>query len=136
MPWFRDESNIACIDHLPLPDYPALARAAGLHGIIAATATLSPDASVEQITTDFNSDSAESRKLKLLLEYEVREVLRRAIFRSNCGGKAIKVVFRFEINGEPSSYNTRVAFGYPNQFWVTTRPSLAESESNLKSKPQ
>jgi hypothetical protein len=113
-----------------LPDYPALARLAGFQGTITASVVLSSAASVEEITTEFRPEGAIGRKLLVSL---VRDAIRGSSFRSTCGTKTVQLVFRLEISGTPSEYTvTKSAFGYPNQFWITTPPAPDKTKSGMK----
>jgi hypothetical protein len=121
LPDYQPYSNVACIVRLPLPDYPALARMARFQGTVTASVLLSSAASVEQITTEIDPEAAEGGKL---LRSLVGDAIRDASCWSSCGEKTIKPVFHFEITGTPSEYaRTTLAFGYPNQFWITTQPA-------------
>ena len=124
------DSNVECVDRIPLPDYPALARLAGIQGTITASVVLSSTASVEEITTEVRPEDAIGKKLLVSL---VRDAIKGSSFHSGCGNKTVQLVFRFEIVGRPSEYTiTKLAYGYPNQFWITTPPALDKSKSGMK----
>jgi len=51
--------------------------------------------------------------------------LKKSDFRKECAGKAVRVIFHFEIAGPPAE-NPKVtlSYGYPNEFWVVSEPSV------------
>ena|SRR5258706_3987601 len=125
---FEPESNIACVERLPMPAYSPLARQARIEGTVTASVLLSPQAAVELITTDY-----ESRKSSVTgaLIHSVQDAIREAAFHRNCAGKTIVLVFDFKIAG-PSSDNPKQSdsFGYPNKFWIVTEPERSKTKQD------
>jgi hypothetical protein len=109
---FEPETNMACVERLPMPVYPALARQARIEGTVTATVLLSARASVEKITTDFLSKTP---KITGDLIQSVEDSIRQAAFRAWCGDKTIVLIFDFKIAGQES-------FGFPNKFWIVAEP--------------
>lgn len=117
---FEPESNMACVERLPMPVYAPLAQQTRLEGTITASVMLSPRATVEKITTDF---AAKTSKVTGALIRSVEDAVRGANFRANCGGKTVVLIFEFKIAGEPSDKPKQSdAFGYPNKFWIVVEP--------------
>src|SRR5438105_597593 len=113
---FEPESNIACVERLPMPAYPVVARQGRIEGTVAASVLLSPHASVEKITTDFASKTS---GVTGVLIRSVEDAIRAAAFRANCANKTIVLIFDFQIAGQPSDNSKRSdAYGYPNRFWI------------------
>src|SRR5260221_14434447 len=54
---FEPSFNIACVERIPVPSYPELARQRMVQGTVNATVVLSPQAAVQLITTDFSTKS-------------------------------------------------------------------------------
>jgi hypothetical protein len=105
---FEPETNMACVERLPIPVYSAPARQARIEGTVTATVLLSPRAAVEKITTDFLSKTP---KVTGSLIQAVEDAIRAAAFHTWCGDKTVVLIFDFKIAGQES-------FGYPNKFWI------------------
>jgi len=116
---FEPESNIACVERLPMPAYPVVARQGRIEGIVAASVLLSPHASAEKITTDFTSKTS---RLSGTLIRAVEDAIRAAAFRANCANKTVVLVFDFQIAGPSDSPKRSDAYGYPNRFWIVGEP--------------
>jgi len=117
---FEPDFNIACVERIPLPAYPILARQMLVEGTISASVVLSPQASVQLITTEFASKTP---KVTGSLIQTVEDAIRGAVFRVACGGKTVSLVFDFKISGVAADNPKQsVAYGYPNKFWVVTEP--------------
>jgi hypothetical protein len=117
---FEPESNIACVERLPMPAYPSIARQGRIEGTVAATVLMSPRASVEKVTTDFTSKTS---SVTGVLIRSVEDAIRSAAFRANCADKTIVLIFDFKITGQPSDSPKRSdSYGYPNRFWIVTEP--------------
>ena len=117
---FEPESNIACVERLPMPAYPAVTRQGRIEGTVAASVLLSPHASVEKITTDFASKTSSTTGI---LIRSVEDAIRAAAFRANCANKTIVLIFDFQIAGQPSDSPKRSdSYGYPNRFWIVGEP--------------
>jgi len=110
---FEPETNIACVERLPMPAYSAQARQARIEGTVTATVLLSPRALIEKITTDFASKTP---KITGSLIQSVEDAIREAAFHTYCGDKTITLIFDFKIAGQPAAY------GYPNKFWIVAEP--------------
>src|SRR5260370_6713256 len=117
---FEPDFNIACVARIPLPAYPILARQMQVEGTITASVVLSPQASVQLITTDFASKTP---KVTGSLIQTVEDAIPGAVFRIASGGKTGSLIFDFQISGVPAeSPRQSASFGYPNKFWVVTEP--------------
>jgi hypothetical protein len=109
-----DDSNIICVERLQMPTYVPLAKMARIEGTVTAMVSLSPNGLVQQVGTG---------KAHPLLAPSVKEAIRQAMFRSNCGGRTVVLIFHFNIRGEPSDYPKQsVSFGFPNHFWIVSEP--------------
>jgi Gram-negative bacterial TonB protein C-terminal len=122
---FEPESNIACVERVTMPAYPAIARQGRIEGTVVASVLLSPHASVEKITTDFTSKTS---SVNGSLIRSVEEAIRAAAFRAPCANKTIVLIFDFKIAdfkiaGQPSDSPGRSdSYGYPNRFWIISEP--------------
>jgi len=79
----QTETNIACVERLEIPSYPALAKQARIAGAVTATVLLTNDASVGKISSEWTSQSASAKAgaivtpvVEIASDINVREVLR------------------------------------------------------------
>lgn len=76
------ESNMSCVERLEMPVYPPLANSARISGSVTATVVVASDGSLQT--------QAAGHKL---LAPAVEKALRASVFRSNCGGKTVRLIF-------------------------------------------
>jgi hypothetical protein len=118
---FEPDSHIACVERLPVPTYPVEAIQTQTEGIITAKVVLSPQASVQLVTTEFRT---KTQKTISLLIRAVEDAIREAAFRSTCAGETVALVFDFKLAGQRSDVPKQSAsFGYPNKFWIVSEPA-------------
>ncbi len=116
-------TNLDCVQRLEMPGYLRLAIAARIQGTITTSVLLSSTASPQEITTRQEGLSeAVTRGLKMLVP-SIEQAVKKSTFRSECAGKTVRLVFRFEIKGAFRDNPTEsFSFGYPNEFWIATPP--------------
>jgi hypothetical protein len=113
-PTFRASNAFKC------PAYPRIALSARIDGTVTASVRLSPKATVEGITTKVESNFATKGSV---LTPSVEAAIRNATFRSACGGTLVRLIFSFEIAGQPSAEPQQiVTFEFPNKFRITSQP--------------
>ena len=117
----QTETNIACMERLEIPTYPALAEQARITGTVIATVALGPGATVTSI-----SSASDHGKAHPILVGSVEKSLRASKFATACAGKQVGLIFNFVIEGTPvgSHPPQTVSFAYPNQFRIVTPPLL------------
>ena len=115
-----ESSNAMCVTRLQLPVYPAIAQSARLSMSLTAAVALTP-AGVAQ-TIAFEGISGERADLAKLFFPELERVLRASQYSAACGGKTVRLIFDFRMNGDPP--NKSIWFGYPNRFeiWAVSTP--------------
>jgi hypothetical protein len=119
---FEPDSHIACVERLPVPTYPVAAIQAQAEGTITAAVVLSPQASVQLVTTEFRT---KTQKTIGLLIRAVEDAIHEATFRSTCGGYTVALVFDFKLAGRRSDVPKQSAsFGYPNKFWIVSERAI------------
>ena len=108
---------MSCVERLQMPVYPPLARQASIAGTVTTIVALMADGSAQV--------DAEGHRL---LTQAVEKAIKASIFRKECAGKSIKLLFSFVAGGEldPEKLPYRISFGYPNQFWITAPGMLAQ----------
>ena len=113
----QDSSNLICVEKMELPSYPPIAQQARLSGTITVKILLSATGSAQDVNVQ--ADPKASGTAKDLLGPVVANVIRRAAFDPNCGGKTVSIVFVFELAGTSMGPAKQTAgFGSPNKFWI------------------
>jgi hypothetical protein len=60
-----------------------------------------------------------------MLAVPVEDAVRHAKIRRGCNGKEVRLVFHFELVGDPSARPAQsVSFSGPNEFWITSVPPM------------
>jgi hypothetical protein len=122
----QSETNIECVERLEIPTYPALPKQARIAGVLTTTLLLGPEASVEKITSDWNSQSTSGSKRENLFLPAVEKALRGSTFAKSCAGRKVNLVFNFVLSENPRLQATTSFFGYPNQFWIAAPIPLVQ----------
>jgi len=119
------ESNVSCVERLQMPYYPPLADQARISGTVTATVSLGTDGSIQNTTMDMGAASTTAKRL---FPPEVHKALRASGFHKGCGGKSVTLVFHFVLGeqSDPHGLPQAVSFGYPNQFWISVPPMIAQ----------
>src|SRR5258705_3875370 len=92
-------TNLDCVQRLEMPGYLRLAIAARIQGTITTSVLLSPTGSPQEITTRQEGMSeAVTNGLNMLVP-SIEQAVKKSAFRSECGGKTVRLIFRFEIEG-------------------------------------
>ncbi len=127
----EDKSNIACVERLQIPTYPALAAQARIIATITSTVTLGANASVERIRSTVESVAPSADKM---FTSTTEEALRTSVFSKTCRGQSITLIFDFVLGDRllPNRATQSVSFGYPNHFWIVAPPNLVNPESTPK----
>ena len=113
------ETNMACVERLEMPVYPALAAAARVRGTVSATVAVAASDSVKTTATGH-----------VLLVDTVQKAIQASRFRANCGGTYVKLIFHFELDeGSNPATPRRVSFGYPNEFWIIVTPPIIKNQA-------
>lgn len=110
-------SNIECVEHLEIPNYPPLARQANIQVIQTVTVLLSDQAAVQNVEQSLQGTVV---KLDRLFKGSAEKALKNSGFSKTCGGKTITLVFHYEIRTD--SNGSPFAFGPPNHFWIRAGP--------------
>jgi hypothetical protein len=111
------EPNAQCVERLRMPAYPKLADQARISGSLTAIVSLSPGS-----IQDTRFEMADATPVaKRLLTQAIDQALRASLFRKNCEGKPVRLVFNFVLSEQLDTNNLpqTVSFGYPNRFWIS-----------------
>jgi hypothetical protein len=115
-----DTSNAMCVTRLQLPVYPPIAQSARLSMSLTAVVALTSAGAAQTIA--FEDISGERSDLAKLFFPELERSLRASQFSAACGGKSVRLIFDFRMNGDPP--NKMIWFAFPNRFeiWDVSPP--------------
>jgi len=120
--------GLACFENLAAPEYPRNALQAHVDGSVWTTTHVSPQGTVEKIETQVVSAWGEGPKL---LAAPVEKTIRAAKIKSDCAGKTVSVVFRYQLFGEATPHpKVTSRTDPPNLMYIESQPaSLTETSS-------
>jgi hypothetical protein len=124
--------GLSCFENLAAPEYPKLALQAHIDGSVWTTTHVNPQGVVDKIDNQVVSAWGDGSKM---LTPPVEKALRAAKIKSQCAGKTISVVFRYQLHGEASAnpeVTTRTEA--PNIMFIESQPA-ARTETMSASKP-
>ena len=107
----ESSSNIECLEHLEIPDYPPLARQARLQATQTAKVLLSKQATLQNIEFSLREKTI---NLERFFNSGAEKALKNSRFSKTCGGKTITLVFHYELSNDDGSF----AFEPPNHFLI------------------
>ncbi len=113
--------GLACFENLSAPEYPRTALQAGVDGSIWTTVHVSAQRTVEKIDTEVVSSWSEAPKL---LVPAVEKAVRAASIQPACAGKAVRVVFRYHLTGDPQPEpKVTSRTDAPYLLWIESQPA-------------
>lgn len=120
-PTFAQTGNVACLERLHIPTYPALAAQARVAGTVHATVLIKADGALDSISSAVEGNA---KVAKGILAPAVESALKASSFAKSCGGKSINLVFDFVLGETVFPEKQRVSFSYPNHFWIETTATV------------
>lgn len=122
--------GLACFENLATPEYPKTALQAHVDGSVWTTTQVSPQGAVDKIDTQVVSAWGEGPKL---LTPPVEKAIRSAKVKSECAGKTVSVVFRYQLHGEPTA-NPKVTSKTeaPNIMNIESQPASSTEVTSAK----
>jgi hypothetical protein len=121
----QSQSNIECLEHLEIPDYPPLARTGRIQATQTVKVLLSDQADPKIIEISLPEKSV---NLERLFKEGAEKAIRNSRFLRECGGRTITIAFQYELsNGDRS-----VAFEPPNHFLIRSGAVYLNPEVSVK----
>jgi hypothetical protein len=117
--------GLACFENLGAPEYPNKARQEHVDGSVWTWTQVSPQGTIDKIETQVVSAWGQGEKL---LTPPVEKAIRAAKIKSECAGKKVSAVFRYQLYGEATSD--------PKVTSKTEAPNVMEIESHPATKPE
>ena len=121
-------SNMECLEHLEVPDYPPLARQARLQVTQTVKVLLSDQAAVQSIEHSFQGRAFDLEKL---FREGAEKALNQSRFSKACGRKIITLVFHYELVENTNRWSL-FAFEPPNRFSIRAGPVYLNPEVSAK----
>lgn len=121
-------SGLECVDKLVTPDFPKTALEAHVDGSVWTWMQVTPQGTPDKITTQVVSAYGDGPKL---LTPAAEKALKESKFKTNCAGKTVSVVFRYELHGEQTA-NPKVTSRNepPNIVYIESQPESTVSAKN------
>lgn len=117
------DPGFECFQSVPTPEFPAAALQAHVDGTVYIWAHLTAQSTVEKVDTQVASAWADGPKL---LTPPVEKAVRAAMFKPECAGKTVAVVYRYELRGEPAaSPKVTTKMEQPNIMYLDSQPQAA-----------
>ena len=125
--------GLACFENLAAPDYPRTALQAHVDGSVWTTTNVTPQGTIDKIETQVVSAWGEGPKL---LTAPVEKAIRAAKIKSECAGKPVSVVFRYQLFGEATP-NPKVTSRTdpPNLMYIESQPASPTETSSAGKAP-
>ena len=102
---------MACVQSLTVPKYPIIARAARVIGEVRTTIVIPASAGPAEIKLEGPA----------MLTSALKGPLAEAKFFTQCAGRMVKLVFRFQLSGvESENPQEKLTFSYPNVFVIVS----------------
>lgn len=113
--------GLACFENLATPEYPKTALQAHVDGSVWTTTHVTPQGAVDKVDTQVVSAWGQGPKM---LTPPVEKVIRAAKIKPECAGKAVSVVFRYQLHGEATP-NPKVTSrtDAPNIMYIESQPA-------------
>jgi hypothetical protein len=124
--------DFSCFENLPTPEFPMAALEQHVDGSVWTWVQVTPQGTPGKIDTQVVSAWSEGSKL---LVPPVEKAVREAKFKSDCAGKTVPVVFRYEVHGNPTA-NPKVTShrDAPDIVYIESQPATTtETASRSKS---
>ena len=117
--------GLACFENLAAPEFPKDALQAHIDGSVWTWTQVNPQGAIDKIETQVVSAWGQAEKL---LTPPVEKTIRAAKIKSECAGKKVSVVFRYQLHGE--------ATANPKVTSKTEAPNIMDIESQPATKTE
>jgi hypothetical protein len=111
-----------CFANVETPEFPLAALQARVDGTLWLSIHLTPQAGIDKIDTQVTSAWGTA---KTLLTPAVEKAVRASKFKSDCAGKTVDVVYRYELHGDPiASPKPTNRMDAPNIMYIESAPAM------------
>lgn len=92
--------GLECFDHLEMPEFPASALKAHIDGTVWTWVQMTPQGAVDKIDTQVVSAWSQAPQM---LTPAVEKAVHASKIKTDCNGKKIEVVFRYQLEGQATA---------------------------------
>jgi hypothetical protein len=110
-----------CFESVETPEFPQSALQAHIDATVWVTLQVTPQGTADKIETKVTSAWANGPKL---FTPAVEKIVRAAKFKSECAGKTVGVVYRYDLEGEPTAAPKVTAKTEARVMYIESRPEL------------
>jgi Gram-negative bacterial TonB protein C-terminal len=113
-------AGLECFDTLATPEFPRAALQQKVDGTVWVNFEVTPQGAVDKMETQVTSAYADGPKL---LTPPAEAAVKAAKIKSDCNGKKVLVVFRYELHGEPVANPQVTSRREPSYIvWIESQP--------------
>jgi hypothetical protein len=113
------DPGFECFDHPETPDFPQSALQAHVDGTVYISVHLTPQATVDKIDNQIASSWKDGPALLLPA---VEKAVRASKFKSDCAGKTVAVVYRYDLVGAPVAAPKPTTKTEANIMYIESQP--------------
>jgi hypothetical protein len=110
-----------CFESVQTPEFPHAALQSRIDGTVWVTLQVTPQLTADKIETKVTSAWANGPKL---LAPAVEKVLQASKFKAECAGKAVSVVYRYDLHGDPIATPKATAKTEDRLMYIESQPEL------------
>jgi hypothetical protein len=117
-----DDTQMACVQQLEVPSFPAIADSARVEAGLNASILLATDGSVEKVSMQVTSGMDYAGKLFFP---SVEKAMKASKFLPSCAGRSVQLAFDFPFPTRSENGETvqTVRFRHPNRFEIALTPA-------------
>ena len=120
------DPGFECMDHAETPEFPQTALQSRVDGTVYVWAHLTAQGTLDKIDTQVASAWANGSKL---LVPAVEKAVHASTFKSNCGGKTVAVVYRYDLVGSPVAAPKPAVRTEANVMFIDSPPETAPARA-------
>jgi hypothetical protein len=110
-----------CFESAQTPEFPQAALRAHIDATVWATVQVTPQLTADKVETKVTSAWADGPKL---FTPAVEKILQASKFKAECAGKAVSVVYRFDLQGDPVAAPKVTAKTEDRVMYIESAPEL------------
>jgi hypothetical protein len=125
--------GLACFENPPTPEYPRSALQTHVDGSVWTWTQVNSQGVPDKVETEVVSAWSDAPKL---LTPAVENAIHAAKFKSDCAGKRVWVVFRYQLQGEATAKpKVTSRTDGPNVMWIESQPAAGAAISRATPRP-
>jgi hypothetical protein len=118
-----------CFESVQTPEFPQAALQSRIDATVWATVQVTPQLTADKIETKVTSAWADGPKL---FAPAVEKILQASKFKAECAGKAVSVVYRYDLQGDPVAAPKATVKREDRVMYIESPPELRKSGGSAK----